>query len=118
MLIFAAATLALQLTSSSLVAAVSCDEPNQGATVVTATEPKFSKAQLKQSHANRTALVLVRVAPSGSVQTVSIQQSSGDATVDKAAMEAARTSTYSPATHDCAPVAGKYLFAVNVKADH
>lgn len=113
-MIFAAATLALQLSSSSAVAAASCENPDKGASVLKPVEPELSDSQIKQAHAPRAALISVSIATDGSVQSVAIAQSSGNATVDKAAMGAAKASSYAPATHNCAAVPGKYLFKVQI----
>lgn len=112
-MIFAAAALALQLSRPSVVAAANCENPNEDVKVVTPAEPKLSKSEIKTS-GKRAAVVSVSIASNGSVQQVKIAQSSGDATVDKAAMDAAKASTYAQATRNCAPVPGKYLFRVQV----
>ena len=57
-------------------------------------------------HATGTARVEVDVDPDGKVVDVNLLQSSGDATVDQAALAAARSSTYAPATSNGMPVHG------------
>jgi TonB family protein len=53
-----------------------------------------------------TARVAVQVGPDGGVTDVQLVQSSGDATVDQAALASARASTYAPATLNGMPVHG------------
>ncbi len=60
-----------------------------------------------------TAKVAVALTPSGSVSAASIYRSTGDMMLDRAALRAARMSTYSPEVRDCTPVGGTYLFTVD-----
>lgn len=57
-------------------------------------------------NATGTARVDVEVSPAGLVMSVRLEQSSGDATVDQAALDAARNSTFAPATLNGLPVHG------------
>jgi TonB family protein len=57
-------------------------------------------------NATGTALVEVDVDPSGVVVTVRLVRSSGDASVDQAALDAARNSTFAPATLNGMPIHG------------
>jgi protein TonB len=51
----------------------------------------------------------VEVGPNGNVESVRIVQSSGDPAMDEAAMEAARKSSYAPATLNGLPVHGECI---------
>jgi beta-lactamase regulating signal transducer with metallopeptidase domain len=62
---------------------------------------------------NATANALVTVAPDGHPASAKIVLSSGSAGMDRAVVNAAMASTYSPAMHDCKLVAGQYLFQVS-----
>jgi TonB family protein len=57
-----------------------------------------------------TVEVGVTVAPNGKVTRASIVHSSGNETIDRAVVEAAMHSTYSPKLVNCTPVQGSYLF--------
>lgn len=59
--------------------------------------------------------VLVTVAPTGAVVSASVNHSSGDISVDEAAIAAARASTYQPKTIDCEAVTGTYIFRADFK---
>lgn len=60
-----------------------------------------------------TARVRVTLEANGSVANVSIYQSAGNMLLDRAAMLAARQSTYRAEIRNCMPVGGDYLFTVN-----
>ena len=63
-----------------------------------------------------TTLVDVKLDAKGSVTGAAISQSSGNASLDVVALGMARDATYSPATHDCKPVASTYTFSVKFAA--
>ncbi len=126
--LFAVATLALQLISPALaasndgappvsaaVAAATCEHPNTDAKVLVAAQPNISDAELKVQHARGAALVDVTIAGDGSVQKTRLVKSSGYSLIDHAAIDAARASTYSAATRNCAAVPGNYIFRVDVE---
>jgi TonB family protein len=52
----------------------------------------------------------VSISPSGAVTGAKIGKSSGNTTLDRAALKMAHESAYEPAMRNCKPVAGKYLF--------
>ena len=52
----------------------------------------------------------VSVGPDGSVLGVKVVQSTGDALLDAAIVEAAKRSTYKPKEDNCSPIAGSYAF--------
>ena len=103
-----AATLAAQLLAAA------CEYPDKDAKVLVAQPPNLSDSWLKKAHPKGEALVDVELDPQGKVVKTKIAKSSGNATVDKAAIEAARTSTYAPATRNCQGVPGRYLYQVQV----
>jgi bla regulator protein blaR1 len=72
--------------------------------------PNISKADYRP---NLSANALVTVAADGHPTAAKIVKSSGNAGVDRATVEAAMTSTYSPKMLDCKATTGQYLFQVN-----
>lgn len=110
-----AAALALQLSSPMLVASATCGTPNEDVRVLVPAQPKLSDAQMKAVHGTETATVNVQVDAGGKVQSASIAHSSGSPVVDQAAVNAAKASSYAPATRNCKSVAGAYLFKVQVR---
>lgn len=119
--LFAGATLLLQLFSPAIAspvgsasgspavfAAASCANPQTPAIVTNPAVPDFPK----NAHPKKPALVRVGIAADGSVTSVTLVQSSGDALANQSAVDAAMHSTYHPATRDCTRVAGSYLFRV------
>ena len=120
--LFAILTLALEAFSPALafapapasstpgsfanVLAAACTHPNVDATVTSPAQPQLPHgANLKGS-----ATATVTIAPNGSVAAASITKSSGSPQIDKAVLDAARHSTYSPKLVNCKPVQGSYLF--------
>lgn len=57
--------------------------------------------------------VQVSVAPDGSVTAIKIVQSTGNAELDDAIVDAAKKSTYQPKVDNCNPVAGSVLYAAD-----
>ena len=68
----------------------------------------------------RPSVVLVDVAldKAGNVRSAKITQSSGDERYDRAAIDAARNSTYSPRLEDCIAVPSTYVFRVSFLRKH
>ncbi|HET9030263.1 MAG TPA: energy transducer TonB [Candidatus Aquilonibacter sp.] len=108
-----AAATALQLSSAMPALAAGCSQPNRDAKVVDPKPPHVSEAYLKANKPKGAVILTVAVDPKGAVSSVTIKSSTiSDQTLVKASIEAARTSTYAPAMHDCKAVAGTYLFRV------
>src|SRR5579862_8110427 len=89
----------------------SCRVPNREATTTRAVEPDVPEIA-RQEGAVGVAQIQVSLGPDGAVRSVSIYQSTGNSSLDQAALGAARASSYAPALEECAPVAGTYLFRV------
>jgi TonB family protein len=68
--------------------------------------PRLIKQIKIDNHASRAVRVQVEVDTNGRVISVEIAQSSGDPSVDQAALDAARNSTFAPATLNGLPVHG------------
>ncbi len=62
------------------------------------------------------ALVSVRLDPNGQVLGADVTQSTGNSSLDLVAVAMARDARYSPARHDCKPVASAYTFSVKFVA--
>jgi protein TonB len=86
-----------------------CALPHKDATTTRPVEPDYPDLA-RQQGAVGTVQVKVSLSPTGSVVSTSVYKSSGNALLDKAALSAARASSYAPEVEDCAPVAGTYLF--------
>jgi len=59
-----------------------------------------------------TTQVMVTLSAGGGVVGTSIYRSAGNLLMDRAALAAARASTFAPEIRDCQPVGGSYLFTV------
>ena len=120
--LFAILTLALEAFSPALAFApvqsvgstsgnyantvAACAHSNVDATVTSPAQPQLPHgANLKGS-----ATATVTIAPNGSVAAASITKSSGNPQIDKAVLDAAKHSTYSPKLVNCKPMQGSYLF--------
>jgi bla regulator protein blaR1 len=98
-------------TETVAAAKVSCTFPNgyAGAKPVNPAMPDIPQSA---NVPNLSAEVLVTILPDGRPSNPRIVKSSGSAAVDKATIDAAMASTYTPATAACKPVADDYLFKV------
>jgi TonB family protein len=101
-----AQSLSAQPAGGATVAAAACTHPNADALVTSPVQPAFPHGLTVQG----TAVARVTIAANGSVAQVRISQSSGNAQLDRAVLDAARSSTYSPKLVNCKPVEGTYLF--------
>jgi TonB family protein len=118
------------MAAMSLLAACSSHTSKERATVASYTPTRscnHDAAVLRQAQPEWPALarrvheaqvtVGVSVAASGQLTFARIVQSSGDPALDGSALDAARTSTYSPARRRCRPFAGTYLFRVTFSSN-
>lgn len=95
-------------SAASLLAAT-CPHPNADALVVSAAMPNVPRV-----NARTTVEVAVTIAPTGKPIGTSILRSSGNETIDRAVVEAALHSKYSPKLVNCAPVQGSYIFRADL----
>jgi TonB family protein len=95
--------------TGSLVAAA-CAQPNAEARVVSPAMPNVPHGVKVRA----TVEVAVTIAPDGKVTHATIVHSSGNETIDRAVVEAAIHSTYSPKLVNCTPVQGGYLFRADL----
>jgi TonB family protein len=101
-------TLSMHAARAVIAANTSCNAP----AMVTAPVPPRPPAGTKSGWAD----IKVTVSPNGSVTKAVVAHSSGDPAINKAAIDAATASTFSPKMVNCKPVAGTYLFRVTVHA--
>lgn len=89
-----------------------CKTPYQDATVVQQSQPDYPDSARELGLGTVTVSIEVTIAPSGSLETATVSQSSNNAALDNAAVAAAKQSTYAPKIVNCTPVEGQYLFKV------
>lgn len=122
-MLFAIATLALQVLSPALGATPTAVVPLGNGKTATLIAAACANSDVEASVKNPampmlphgakvrgSTDVVVTISPSGAVTKTSMLHSSGNAAVDAAVVKAARQSTYSPKIVNCAPVAGSYVF--------
>jgi len=63
--------------------------------------------------ATGTTIVEVKLSASGSVAAARVVETSGNKWLDPEALDAARSSTFAPAIHQCEPIAGSYRLAID-----
>lgn len=88
-----------------------CSDPNIEAKTINAISPDQT-ASGSAAGTSATAMIKVDLDASGHVIGVSVYASTGSLELDRAAMQAARESSYAPEMRDCQAVAGSYLFKV------
>jgi len=89
-----------------------CAQPNRDVSVITAASPPPTE-YAGEITAPTAVYVQVIVDADGSVQGARIYKSDGNAKLEQAAIEAARSSTFSPKIIDCNPARSSYLFRAN-----
>lgn len=62
--------------------------------------------------ATGSSIVLIQLSQTGALQSASIAESSGNPNLDRAALQSARMSRFSPEISGCAAVGGSYLYKV------
>lgn len=97
---------------AATVVANSCAHSDQDAAVtVEPPQPDIPIAARSEGTAG-TAVVKVQLDAQGAVTRVDVSQSTGNSALDLVAASMARAATYTPALHDCKPVAADYTFSV------
>ncbi|MDQ2681123.1 MAG: TonB family protein [Candidatus Eremiobacteraeota bacterium] len=87
-----------------------CAVPYRDAVATNKVPPDYPEMARQQNLGVVTVLVKVTVGPTGSLQAATVQQSSGNSSIDQAAIAAAKASSYSAKVVNCTPVAGDYGF--------
>ena len=88
-----------------------CAVPTHEATIANEVRPDLSSADIERAkamNAKMSAVIRILVGPDGKVQDTRLIKSTGNLTLDVAAMRAARASTFNPKEIDCRPVSGVY----------
>jgi protein TonB len=106
----AATTASAQLNVDQAPGA-SCEAANVTASTIYAEQPE-TPAVATTMHLTGTTLVQVDLDSAGSIVGTSVAKSSGTPLLDRAALVAARASTFRPEMKNCAPVGGSYIFEV------
>jgi protein TonB len=93
-----------------------CAQSNTAASVLSTPGPPEIPVAVRASGTSGTALVNVQLDASGTVTGTSVTQSTGNTSLDLVAVGMARDARYSPALHDCKPVASAYVYSVKFVA--
>ena len=93
-----------------------CSNANAPAAVVATPSPPDIPPEARANGTSGTALVSVRLDATGQVTGADIAQSTGNSSLDLVAVGMARDARYSPALHDCKPMASAYTFSVKFVA--
>lgn len=89
-----------------------CAKADLSAAVVTTPPQPDIPVAARASGTSGIALIKVQLDAQGTVTGASVDQSSGNASLDVIAVSMALGAQYSPALHDCKPVASAYTFSV------
>jgi TonB family protein len=108
----ALAAFAVLLATTNGLATVSCVFPN-GYSDVKPKKPAAPNIPKADYRPNLSANALVTVGADGRAVNAKVVKSSGNAVVDRATVQAAMESTYSPKQRACHAVTGDYLFNVD-----
>lgn len=93
-----------------------CANSTTAAAVLSTPAPPDIPLQVRASGTSGTALVNVQLDAAGAVTGASVTQSTGNSSLDIVAVGMARDARYSPALHDCKPVASAYVYSVKFVA--
>jgi periplasmic protein TonB len=91
-------------------AKATCATPYADATMRSMVTPEYPQAAKEAGFGDATVLIEVSIGPSGSLVGASVYKSSGNMSIDQAALRAARESTYNPKFVNCTPSSGNYIF--------
>ncbi|MDQ6929815.1 MAG: TonB family protein [Candidatus Eremiobacteraeota bacterium] len=90
-----------------------CATPMKDATMVNGVSPEYPESAREANLGPVTVVVKIVLSASAGVLDASVIQSSNNSAVDRAAISAAKQSSYSPKVENCAPVQGSYSFRAN-----
>jgi len=90
-----------------------CSNPNVAASAIDPVSPSIPD---EAAGASGVAQVQVTLSPNGNVERTEIFRSTGIFALDRAALSAARMTTYRPEIRDCVPIGGSYLFTVTFES--
>jgi TonB family protein len=89
-----------------------CRVPYSDAAIANAAQPELPRIAKEQGIAG-TAVIEIRLSPSGKLVAGTIANSSGNPWLDREALASAAQSKYVPETQDCNAVGGTYLLTVD-----
>lgn len=90
-----------------------CAVPFKEAAAVNLVTPEYPEQARESNLGPVVVIVKITLSASASVLDASVLQSSSNSQIDRAAVRAARESSYSAKTENCAPVSGSYTFRAN-----
>jgi TonB family protein len=93
-----------------------CGRDDADAAVKTEPTPPVIPVSARADGTSGTTIVKVQLDVAGAVTGTAVTQTSGSQALDAIAMGMARDAEYSPALHDCKPVATAYEFSVRFAA--
>jgi len=97
-------------------ASTACSDANAPPAVLATPSPPDIATDARASGTSGTALVNVQLDASGQVTDAAVKQSTGNSSLDLVAVAMARDARYTPALHDCKPIASAYTFSVKFVA--
>ncbi len=103
-------------TTAPTTSANPCEKNDIDAVILSTPAPPDIPIGARAQGTSGTTLVAVKLDAHGAITSAAVSQSSGNASLDVVALGMARDSMYSPATHDCKPVASTYTFSVKFVA--
>jgi TonB family protein len=101
---------------ATTTAAGGCTQPNAPAAIAASPPPPEIAPEARAEATSGVALVRVQLDPTGQVTGTGVAQSSGNSSLDLVAVGMARDARYTPALHDCKPIAGDFTFSVKFVA--
>jgi TonB family protein len=107
---------ATPLPSPAARASAACTQPNADPALAVEPSPPDIAPEARTSGTSGTTLVRVLIDATGQVTNAGVTQSSGNSSLDLVAVTMARGARYTPALHDCKPIAGAYTFSVKFAA--
>ena len=101
------------VSAQSIAAAKACTGPYTPPIVAQAAPVESPTIAVEQGVTAGESIVEVSLSPRGDLIRATIEKSSGNRWLDDAALRTARTTLFIPATTNCEPVGGTYLYAVD-----
>jgi periplasmic protein TonB len=103
-------------TPAATAVANACGKNDADAAVVVEPTPPVIPVSARADGTSGTAVIKVDLDATGAVTGATVAQTSGSQALDTIAIGMARDAQYSPALHDCKPVATAYEFSVRFAA--
>jgi TonB family protein len=107
----AAAAVPSRAASPAVAERAACLVPDREAQAVIAVQPDLPDT-LRSNQWTGTTAVDVQLSANGSVERVSVAESSGNAWLDRIALETAAHTSFRPAVKNCDTTGGRYLYLV------